>query len=119
ERWRAEIADLSTVTHASTWDEVDLEPVLVGDQPPLTPTILHRDDGQALIYPGKIHAFNAESESGKSWLALAACAEQLAYRHHVIYIDFEDGAEGITERLDELDVPLALLYGPDRVFHYV
>jgi hypothetical protein len=81
--------------------------------------MLHRDDGQALIYPGEIHAFNAPSEAGKSWLALAACVEQVNTGAHVVYIDLEDSAEGITERLTALGAHPGLLYGPDRLFHYV
>ena len=117
--WRAELADVGSTITDSSWDEVDLGPVVNGEQLTRPPTMLHRDDGLALIYPGEIHAFNAESESGKTWLALAAVVEELNTGSHVIYVDNEDSAEGITERLASLGAHLGLLYGPDRLFHYV
>lgn len=83
------------------------------------PCILHRDDGQALIYAGKVHAFNAESETAKSWLAMWACIEEIRDGNHVVYIDFEDSETGVVERLEALGADPALLYGPDRLFHYV
>ena len=60
----------------TTWTPVDLAAVIDGDGPP-EPTMLARDDGHQLLYAGRVHAFNAESESGKSWLACAAAAERL------------------------------------------
>jgi hypothetical protein len=119
DRWRTELLDVGHTALASSWDEIDLEPIVNGEQLTQPPSMLHRDDGQALIYAGQVHAFNAESESGKTWLALAACVEQLNTGSHVIYVDLEDGAEGITERLASLGAHLGLLYGPDRLFHYV
>ncbi len=89
----------------STWADVDLAAILTGDTPPLMPTILARDDGPNLIYPGKVHSVSGESESGKTWLLLAAVVGQLLAAEHVIYIDFEDSAEAITARLQALHVP--------------
>lgn len=90
---------------ASTWADVDLGAILSGDAPPLMPTILARDDGPMLLYPGKVHSVSGESESGKTWLLLAAVVGQLLAGEHVIYIDFEDSAEAITARLQALGVP--------------
>lgn len=116
--WRAELADTGSTINSS-WDEVDLEPAVTGEETAQPPTMLHRDDGQPLLYPGKIHAINAESEAGKSWLALAACVEELNVGNHAIYIDCEDDAAGVVERLIMLGAHPGLLYGPDRFFHYV
>lgn len=101
---------------ASSWEPVNLAAVLAGEGEQLEPTMLARTDGACLLYPGRIHAFNAESESGKSWLAMAACVEQIAAGAHVLYVDFEDAAESVVERLLALGVrPETLL----ERFHYV
>ena len=78
--------------------------------------MLARDDGHQLLYAGRVHAFNAESESGKSWLACAAAAERLTEGEHVIYLDFEDHATGIVGRLRALGVDRDAIIGR---LHYV
>lgn len=119
ERWRGVLAAVTGLVAFTSWGEIDLGPVLDGEELTQPPELLLRSDGQPLLYRGKVHAFNAESESGKSWLALYACVERLEVGEHVIYIDFEDGAAGVTERMVDLGAPLDLLSGPDRLFHYV
>ncbi|MBK6857970.1 MAG: AAA family ATPase [Microthrixaceae bacterium] len=99
----------------TTWTPVDLAAVIDGDGPP-EPTMLARDDGHQLLYAGRVHAFNAESESGKSWLACAAAAERLTEGEHVIYLDFEDHATGIVGRLRALGVDRDAIIGR---LHYV
>lgn len=99
----------------TTWTPVDLAAALDGDGPP-EPTMLARDDGHQLLYAGRVHAFNAESESGKSWLACAAAAERLTEGEHVIYLDFEDHATGIVGRLRALGVDRDAIIGR---LHYV
>ena len=66
------------------------------------PEFLPREDGEMLIYRGKVNALMGESESGKSWLALFAVQQALAKRQKVIYLDFEDTARGILNRLRSL-----------------
>lgn len=112
EQLQAGLPDTDTT---SSWTAVDLTAALDGDGPP-PPTMLARDDGICLLYPGKVHAFNAESESGKSWLALAAVAQELHAGRHALYIDFEDDDIGIVGRLQALGV------GRDRIIgqlHYL
>lgn len=99
----------------STWTAVDLTAALDGNGPP-QPTLLARDDGICLLYAGKVHAFNAESESGKSWLALAAVAGELHDGHHALYIDFEDDDTGIVGRLQALGLDRDTIISR---FHYV
>lgn len=106
-----------TTSTTSSWDAQDLTGLTNGGITRPTPTMLPMDDDEHhLLYPGKIHAFNAESESGKSWLALWACAIEIAAGHHTLYIDFEDDAPGVTDRL--LDLGLTAQEIVDR-FHYV
>ena len=93
--------NLPTDDADTSWAPVDMAAVLTGETPP-GPTMLARDDGLHLLYGGKVHAFNAEPESGKSWLALWACAERILAGEHVVYLDFEDDAATIGARLQAL-----------------
>lgn len=100
----------------SSWEPVDLAAILNGSQHDPAPETLARADGVCLLYAGRIHAVSAEPESGKGWLALHACAEQLAAGEHVVYIDYEDTAVNIVARL------IALTVDPDAIrsrLHYV
>jgi hypothetical protein len=74
------------------------------DEADVAPTVLHRVDGQNLLYAGKVNAIFGESESGKTWVALEAVRQQLAQGHKVFYIDFEDSKRGIRGRLKALGV---------------
>src|SRR5580658_960774 len=80
------------------------EPVQLPDEPGdfLTPeetSLGARDDGLLLLYRGKLHTVVAETEAGKSWLALAFCAQEIEAGHDVAYMDFEDSVRGIVGRL--------------------
>jgi hypothetical protein len=100
----------------TSWQEVPLAAALEGEPADEEPTMLARSDGACLLYPGRIHGFAGEPESGKSWLALHACAEQMDVGRHVLYIDFEDNVVGVLGRLLSLGVdPGAIL----ARFHYV
>jgi hypothetical protein len=99
-----------------TWDLVDLGAVLDGDRPDGSPSILERTDGQALLYPGKVHLFAGPYESLKTWLALRGCAGRMALGEHVLFVDFEDEAGVIVERLQSLGVPVTTIL---EFFHYV
>lgn len=92
-----------------SWAPVDLSGLLAGTVDRPQPQLLRQDDGQALLYPGKAHAFVGESESGKSWLAQCAAAEQLLAGGRVLYIDFESDAPDVVGRLRALGVPAARL----------
>lgn len=98
------IGEAASVADAgSSWQPVDLAPVLEGEgQPP--PSILTRSDGACLLYRGKLHEVAAEPEGAKTWLGLAASAERLGAGEVVAYLDFESGAPEIVERLRALGV---------------
>jgi hypothetical protein len=57
------------------------------------------------VYAGKRHLLSGESETGKSWLALAWCHEELGKGNPVVYIDHEMGRSMTLERLRVLGVP--------------
>ncbi len=116
------VAEMVSATEAgiigveSTWDLVNLAATLAGQDGDEHPIYLERTDGVPLLYPGKVHAFNAESETGKSMLAIYCCAERLLLGEHVGYIDFEDSARGVIDRL--LGFGVAPAVALER-FHYV
>ena len=107
----------------STWAPVDLSEILAGNFKPTPPEIMRRSDGPSLLYPGKVHSFHGESESGKSWLALIAAVEVLGDDGQVLFIDHESDAETVCERLVLLGAkPDAILkrftyVAPDQPLH--
>jgi AAA domain len=98
------VADLETKRREkrSDWQPVDLVPILTGEVVEPAPSILRRTDGVGLIYPAKVNSLYAEPEGIKTWLALAACYEQIVLGEPVLFLDFEDTPTGITERLRDL-----------------
>ena len=94
---------------ATSWAPRDLGPLLDGEDVEEPPTLLPRSDGVCLLYPGKVHDFSGEPESGKGWLALHAAAECLSAGGSVLYADFEDSAATLVSRL------LALGVEPDAI----
>lgn len=83
----------------STLEIADVAALLETDLEPEEPILLTRADGRALVYAGKMHVFQAEPSSGKTWLALLAALEVLNLGGAVGYIDYEDTAKGIIGRL--------------------
>jgi hypothetical protein len=83
----------------SSWEPVDLGPVLRGERVTMPPNVLGRDDGTFLLYPGRLNIAFGESESLKSWFAILAAKRELDIGNHVLYIDFEDTPETAVERL--------------------
>lgn len=69
-----------------------------------------------LFYSGKINGVHGDSEAGKSWLMQWVCVQEIRSRRHVLYIDFEDDAGGVYERLLKLGVGESEIR---EFFHYV
>lgn len=92
----------------STWEPVDLGPYLRGEVVQPQPSIgIRRSDGLKVIYAGREHSLVGETESGKTWFALACVSAELSAGHYVVYCHYEEGDPGSTiERL--------LLLGVDR-----
>ena len=97
------------------WERVDLSPWLDGNPPDNSPKAGWRTDGQAILYPGKIHSFNGEPESGKSLCAQHLCVAHIAAGDTVLYLDFEDGPSGVVERLKAMGADLEHIR---ERFHY-
>jgi hypothetical protein len=82
----------------TSWAPVDLTDALARvDVDP--PTLFERSDGLCLLYPGRTHAFQGESESCKSWAAQLAVKQTIQRGENCLYIDFEDDAAGVVSRL--------------------
>ena len=94
----------STQIIVSSWEPIDLGPVLRGERVTPAPTVFARDDGVTLFYPACLNSLLGETESGKTWVALIAIEQELHRGHHVILIDFEGSPESIVERLLALGV---------------
>lgn len=69
---------------------------------PDPPSILCREDGIGLFYPGTIGGLHGESGDGKSWLVQAGCLQEMQRGHHVWYLDFESRYDAVTQRLLDL-----------------
>jgi len=103
-----------------TWHPLDLSSILDavangldGDD---APTLIRREDGRGLFYPGEVNGIHGASGSGKTWFALHGLAQEVRARRHVFYIDHEGNPRSIVKRL------LALGMTADDVdgwFHYV
>lgn len=91
------------------WHISDMAAVMSSDYSPPEPTLLRRNDGAHLFYPARLNALWGESGSGKSWLAIVTCAQQIAAGHTVLYIDYEATAAELAARLVALGVSPAAL----------
>jgi hypothetical protein len=87
-----------------SWRPVDLTDLLNDDHKPLVPTLFERSDGQCLLYPGLVHSFHGESESGKSLIVQAECVRLINSGHKVLYIDFESDVASVFARLIDFGV---------------
>lgn len=100
----------------SEWAEEDMAAVLRDNPDGPVPSLLRRTDGRALLYPGRVNAILGESESGKGWFALHACCQVIRSAGHIVYVDFEDEAIGVGDRLRRLGLSAAQIV---ECFHYV
>lgn len=82
-----------------SWTPIDLAQYLDGSYKPEEATIMVRTDGAGLIYPGLVHDFHGESESGKSLVAQAVCAGLIMDGQEVVYLDFESGPGPMAQRM--------------------
>jgi hypothetical protein len=88
----------------TTWEPLDLDAVLSGRIEAEKPTRLRREDGAALIYPGRLHTLVGEPSNGKTWVAVAAVAEALNDERVAVVVDLEDSPRIWVERLRRVGV---------------
>ena len=86
----------------TSWWPRNLSGVIEGHETEPDPTHLTRGDGPAMFYSGRVNGLIGESESGKTWVALHASSQELRKGAPVLYLDFEDSAPGIVNRLRTL-----------------
>jgi AAA domain len=80
-----------------SWEPLNI--IELAANPPSPPEVA------GLFYVGRRHVVSGEFESGKSWLALAAAADELKAGHGVVWVDADAmGAGDILERLRCLGV---------------
>jgi hypothetical protein len=98
----------------------DLSWLLTGERPEVpVPSVTKRHDGVGLFYRGKVNGVFGDPETGKSWVAMAACAEELNAGGAAWYVDIDhNGVDGIVERFIRLGVRVATLADPSR-FQYL
>lgn len=80
----------------------DLGAVIRGEEPEISPTILHRSDGKALIYPGLLHWVMGEPGCGKTWFALVAALATAKQQLTSLYLDYEGSRRIVGGRLARL-----------------
>jgi hypothetical protein len=106
----------------ATEPEQDDEPLFVdvaalldnGLPEPPAPVVLRRQDGHHLFYAGKVNVLFGDPESGKTWIALAACVETLTAGRRAAIIDLDhNGASEILSRLIALGASPAQLRDPN------
>ena len=78
---------------------LDLGPVLSGAFEQPTPSVLRRNDRQGLFYAGQLNGIHGDSGTGKGWVVLFACVQQMKSGRNVAYVDLEDVPTSIVARL--------------------
>lgn len=83
----------------STLRWTDVDAILSnGLAPTIDPDFLRCTNDQALLYAGRIHVFQGEPGSAKTFLALTAAVEVMALGGTAVYVDLEDTDVGILGR---------------------
>lgn len=81
-----------------SWGEADLTRYLDNPAQP-EPTLMARDDGACLLYPGETAWVFGEPGCGKTWALLYACAQEIERGRHVVWFDFEGQGAAVVSRL--------------------
>ena len=103
------------VSSVATTPWEDVAAVIRGEEPPLIPTILRRNDDKALIYPGLLHWLYGPPGTGKTMVALAACADVLSWGGTVLYLDWEGNRRIVGDRLRAFGISAEVA---SERFHY-
>lgn len=86
----------------SSWAPVDLRAAADGGVEPPVVSLLEREDGAGLLYPGRLSMLIGASESGKTWLAMHTALQVVESGGTVVYVDMEDSVDGFLWRLKQL-----------------
>ena len=96
-------------------EAMDVASVIRGEHQPLLPTMLTRNDGTSLMYPGLLHWLYGPDGLGKTMVAAYSAAQLLARGGHVAYFDWEGNPQVVGDRLKDMHVDAATC---DKQFHY-
>jgi hypothetical protein len=99
-----------------SWEPKDVSQWLDGDRKTIEPALGARSDGVYLLYPGKMHTIFAESEAGKTSLALFWTVQEIEAGNHVWFIDLEDNMAAILGKLTEITGDEKAIR---KYFHYI
>lgn len=102
-------AAVEALQGGSSWEPQDITGVAEGRVVREPAHVLCRTDRICGWYSGKVNGLIGESEAGKTWVALYACAQQLDAGETVMFIDFEDDAVEVVGRLRILGVSAKVL----------
>lgn len=85
----------------SSWNTVDKTNALLrlGS---LKPNVLEMENGDHLVYPGRVHWFQGEPASLKSFLAQYVVATEVEKERDVLYIDYESNIDDVVDRIRSL-----------------
>ena len=95
-RYNAEKAGIDVPTFE------DIAAVVRGEYEPLLPTMLTRDDGVSLMYPGLLHWLYGPDGCGKTMVAAYVTADLLRKGGTVVYFDWEGNRGLVGERVAEM-----------------
>lgn len=96
----------------ASWLPVDLAEVIASGYTSPTPGLLRfRESTVGLIYAGLVNGIHGDSGTGKSWVAMAAAAQEIMAGRHVCYLDFEANAGEVVARLVALGCTTDQLVG--------
>lgn len=91
---------------ADDWAQIDLvdlaRAIREGRHERTMPTILAVEGHLPLFYAGRVNQLFGESGGGKSWLGLAAIRDVVRHDMRALFVDWEDNATGMAERLVDL-----------------
>lgn len=99
----------------SSYRPVCMAKVKAGDVAP--PSVLFGIDDLALFYPGRTNMLMAESEAGKTWLALHAAKQVIDSGGRVLVLDYEDEGATFKARMLALGVSESVIDDESRVVY--
>ena len=106
ERWDGALYEAGfglpdAVSHHAVGFDDHTRPVTL-DPTPKLPALLTRDDGETLLYEGRLNSVFGEPATGKTWIAIIAAIEAVRSGARVIWWDFEDRPATLATRLQAL-----------------
>lgn len=93
------VAPLELPDPLEGWHEADVRSYIEAGLANDVAELLQRDDGQGLLYGGKVNTLFGASGSGKTWLGLLLIAQEVRAGQRCLYLDWEDDPRTYIRRL--------------------